>query len=731
MPVADQSAAWNSLAASFGNMGDRLFGMAARAAEVDGTAKGEAAGASGEFQLREAGTIRADAFNQAATRTARTATQHKLITGLEDLATAHPNDGAAFQAGAQALREEYVQKLPPALRDEMAMSFDRLRMPYERDYARFEQKAMLDQAKAEAMPAIDAQTKALGRLAYSGGLDAASDDAIAGEMSTLMVTLSAYGPKTEFTIGGRTFEADEDRAGVFSATDIQAQLLNAGEGVALNRTKGAFDRLDTPEARQAFAEDFRKDYEKGDGVTAIMDLSTVEQLERYFGATLREDAAAARAATAERNAATRAARATLKADVSEYRAFASNGLVPDQADLSRMRREAAALGDSDLIEDIDNIAITSTLVRETALMPPVQTEARIRELRANGAGGMSPDQAQEVMALETGLRRAREGLARDPVAFAIGAGVVPDIPLVLDGPEAETNLRGRAGRAHLIEARYGVRTGLFNKAETEELQRIEREAPGQLAPLAATIIATSGSKARQYLGELSDDAPMLAQMGALLDSGGDPRAVKDAARGMQVRADNPGVAKGFSTTDTSETMTTLLAPLDAVPSAKARIQRTAENIYLGRMGLNAEYDDAEMARAVEEAMGARFVGPQKIKFGGKATIKPDGMGNNTSVLVPSWMRADEADSVFTNLTLEDYEAAGGVPVSLDGEPLPLRDLRRAKLVTLDEGRYALQLRMRNGEPEFAGGDGPRGIYELDVNALRDTIAVRFPEAVGR
>ena len=260
-----------------------------------------------------------------------------------------------------------------------------------------------------------------------------------------------------------------------------------------------------------------------------------------------------------------------------------------------------------------------------------------------------------------------------------------------------------------------------------------KETPGGLSGLASEIVANTGTRARGYLAELSSDAPMLAQLGAILDSGGSRMAVEDAASGLQLVRDNPGVARGYSASDTQDTVRKFLGPLAALPEDQAQIQRTAENIYIGRVGLNQPYDDSEMERALQEALGARFEGPGRVQFGGRAVLNPTGWFNNTGhdIVAPNWMRADRAGDVLTNLSAEDYELAGGVAKGLDGKPLPLKELRRAKLVTIGEGRYALQTGMRDGRPVFAAGDGPRGIYEMNTNALRDRIASDYPEAVSR
>jgi hypothetical protein len=732
MPVEDQSSAFRQVSDAFAKVGNTLGVWAAEAAHREGTEAGNEAGLDPEFQLKPNDSVRDRAFNQAGARTARTQTETRIIEGLAELAEANPNDVQAFEAGAEALKSEYIDKLPSDLKPDLLQTFARQKLPYGRNYARLEQRRMADQALADALPAIDARQKSVGQIAYASGLDDAAAAAIEGELGALAATLAEYGPKTEFAIGDRVFEADPNRAGVLDASEIQQRLLGAGEAVAINRVKGTFDRLETPADRQQFADNFKQDFEKKGDVTSVMDLRTVEQLETYMGQAIREDERAARAAEVERNAAMREQRAVLRARIGDYKSFARNGLLPDQEEMSVLRQQAAQIGDDDLIAELNQVEESASIVNMALKRNPAELEIELRNARAAAGDGVSAEDGERILALQMGLARVREGLAKDPVGFAVGAGVVPEIPLDIGGETMELSLIARARRAELVEARYGVTAGLFDKAESDRLSEIENREPGQLAGIASAIVDAAGSDARKYLSELSSDAPKLAQLGAILDAGGSERAVRDAGIGAQLRKDNPGVAKGFTAGDSQTVVRKLLAPLSALPQDQALIQRTAEDIYIGRVGLNQPYDDGAMRQALQEAMGATFVGPGRVQFGGTATLNPPGWWNKEShaIVVPSWLRADRADDVFNSLSIEDFElAGGGRPRGLDGEPLSEDYLRTGSYVTIGEGRYALQLGESDGRPMFALGDGPRGIYELDLEQLRDRIAARQPEAV--
>lgn len=744
MAVADTASVWANFSRGFSQTAANLNQMAGQVAQREGEAEGLAQELDPEFVKRPDSSIRNRAFNRAAMRKVGTETQTRLIEGIAGLAEAHPEDPNAFQEGLKALKAEYVDKLPPELRTDMEQSFARQRLPYERQYARRAQAQLADNALAEAIPAIDAQEKGIGRLAYQGGLDDLSNAAIEGELSSFLVTLSEFGPKGEFQVAGRTFEADPDRGGVLTAADIQTRLLGAGEAVALNRVKGAFDRLETPVARADFAEGFKSDF-SGDGeITGNLDLGTVEQLERYFGQAIGEDVRAAKAREVEARALQREQAAIVRSRVSDYRAFASNGLQPNQQEISELRKQATALGEAGLVADLDQIQRTADIVEDAGKQSPAALQAEINAIRgaASQSDGLTPEQASVVSALEAGTRRTVEGLSRDPVGFAVQNGVANEVPFDLLPPEEgdtqqslvarQENLQARIARAQAIEGRYGVRAGLFNQAETEHLARVETETPGQLAGVAAEIVGVAGPEAPRFLAEVSSDAPMLADLGALLHFGGNPKTVSDASIGLQLRRDNPGVAKGFSGADASVEIQRVLAPLAQLPADQARTQRTAEAIYLGRVGLNQDYDPEQMERALQEATGARFVGPKNEQFGGRVKVDLPGFGGGRGeIIAPSWLKANAVGDVVGSLTPDDYRHAGGIPRGLNGDEMPLRDLRRAELETVGHGRYVLRTGTRNGLPVYAAGDGIDGRYVLDLENLHDRIATRLPEAVGR
>jgi len=731
MPVANQSAAWASVAQTFRRSSTRLADMAAAAASREGEAAGLAAGARPGFELMEGGSIRAEAFNRAGLRSAATRTETALIEGLDKLWKENPDNGAAFQEGVKALQQRYIDPLPAEIRADVAQGFARQRLGYERDYARLEAERLSEQARAEALPAIDQRLKMAGRVAYSSGLDETSDVAIEGELSALAQLLITYGPATEFQLGGRTIEADPDRPGIFGVDDIQARLLEATESIQVNRVKGTFDRLKTPEERAAFAKSFRADYEtSGSGeVTGGMDLQSVEQMDRYFQQAINEDERARADAIREANAARREATASLRSEISDFKHFARNGLVPDPEKMASMRAQAISLGDADLVTEIDRINVTSSIVSESARFSPAELRREISQRRQNMGEGASPDEAEALLALETGLSRVTRGLAEDPVGFAITAGVVEDLPLTMTEEGAELAMRARVGRASLIEGRYGVPAGLFNADEISQLSRVAREDPAATAGLAEAIVKGAGADAFRYLGDLTDDVPMLAQMGAVLASGGSRDAVRAAADGMRLQAESSGVSTGLSATTSGGIARDELKALDALPDDRARIEAFANNIYLGRMGMNRDFDADQYRRALEEAAGARYRGG--VKFGGTARVNPNGWNNAAEILVPSWMRADEADTVLSALTLEDYEAAGGIPRDIYGEPIAQKELRQARLETVGNGVYELVVATRDGEAQYAAGDGPGGRYRLDINKIEDRIAARYPEAVSR
>lgn len=707
----------------------RVGRMADAAAQREGALEGGRAGLDPEFRPRRDGTIRGAAYDEAGLRSMAVRVDATLRERLAESFDASNGDPLKFDALATALRAELVETSPVEIRPRLESGFQRMRFGYDRDFARAVDQAEADALGAEALSLLDGRIKDIGRSAYQGGLDGSADALLMGELEALTEELLSYGPKTAFAFQGDEIEADARRAGVLSLEQIQQTLIRAGETVGANRVKGAFQRIGGLAAKEAFLTEFRKDYAAGEGPAGDMSLDQVERLESEMAAEIRSLRAEQRSGAA----ALRSRVTEIRSNLREYRSYAADGLTPPPAELQRLEAEAVAAGDPALVSEVRQLGRLTSLAGEAARMHPVELRTEIDRRRVAAKGGASPQQAAEIGTLESVHTGMTAALNRDPYAYAVRSGLIEPVPFY-PGEGLQLTLNGRAAQARLIEAAYGVKGAMFTAEEAAGFKAAEETGGAALIELATGISRATGEDAGFALERISDGAPLLAHLAGLTKSGGSVEAVQAAARGRELLAEKEGVASGLSATTTGETARAVLdGALAHHGSARRDIEAAANAIYIGRVGLNADFDREAYGRAVQEAAGAVYVGGEQ--FGGVASIGEgwfDGRGSSQIVL-PSWLRADHAAEAFATLSLEDYTNAsvgGGGPLHGDGTPVDLATLKQARLQTVGPGRYRLSLNDPMGEdPRFLRGTGASGFYELELDKARDVIARETPEAV--
>jgi hypothetical protein len=738
-PAGPGGQVWQTAAKALGSISQRLGRIADRTAAAEGEQAGLKAGMDPEFRPRRDGTIRGAAFDEAGLKTLSTQTDTALREELATLYDANPGDVTGFNTGVADLRKRLIEPLQsraPELVPIIERDFARAKFGYDRDYARAADQTEREAAAADAVSIMDKRVKDLGRLAYQSGLDETADHVIAGEIDAIREALLVHGPQEAFKFGGADYEADPARSGALGLDDIERQLLKAGEAAAENRIKGAFDRTDGLQAKTAFVEGFRQDFATGDGHASTLGLDQVEGLERYMLQDVRALEADRRAKVAQQ----RARLTDIRGRLRDYNSTVQAGVPPDMDALNALAGEAARLGGADVVADVNRMVANASIYADALTRPPAAVQAEVTAYRAGLQGGASPEQAERLTMLENALTTLRSGLSKDPLAFAQAQGVTPVIPLDLSEEGAELTLRSRRAQARLVSEHYGVDAGLFTADEKAQIGRLEREDPLQMVPLAGAYIRAAGNDAPRLLADISDAAPDLAHYGGLMLSGGSPAAVADASRGKQMRSENPGVSPVLKDEGTGETTDEiarelLAGPLSRLKGTSARVTKVAEDIYIGRVGLNAPFDGELYERSLQEAAGARFVGG--VQFGGAVsdTSRSGGlMGRakrRTTALAPNWLRADRFDDMFRALTIEDYERAGGAPRTEDGEPVSLADLRRAHVVSIGQDRYALSLKNPDSDdPQFIAGDGADGRYILNAGELQAVISERHPDWVS-
>jgi hypothetical protein len=718
-----------TVAGALSGLASQIGQLADRAADAEGRLEGAREGLDPEFRPRRNNTVSGRAYDEAGLRSMSLRTNSALRSELATAFETAKGDVRKFQDAATALRAKYVEATPDEIRPSLEADFETMRFGYDREFVRLADAAEAEQLAAEAMGLLDGRVKDIGRTAFMGGLDGAADTVLEMEINALTADTLAYGPKTAFTFRGVEYAADPSRAGVLSLPQIEETLQKTGSQVGINRVKGAFGRTKGLGAKQKFLGGFLEDYGAGKGVAGTMSLDEVEGLEREMLQEIRALEAEQRAA----QAALRSRVTEVRANLREYRGYAKDGLVPPPEELQRLEAEAIATGDGDLVREVRQMAQLTSLARLAVQSSPVElaNEINARRAAANETGVL-PEEAAEISVLESTLSGMRTGLAQDARGYAERAGLVAPIPLQ-PGEGLILSLQARAGQARLIEQRYGVKGAIFTQAEMDQIQATDKAGGTEIIELAAGIVQTTGADAGDVLAKISGRAPLIGHLGGLILTGGSRDAVNAAAQGRKLMAEAGGVSSGLSSTTSGETArATLSGAFAAHPDARRTIEETANAIYVGRKGMNTEYDAAAYKRALQEASGAVFTGGQQ--YGGIARTGAgwwDGR-QTREVAVPSWLRADLADEAFSALSAEDYAYGGrGAPLHGDGSAVDLKTLKGAALVSVAPGVYRLALGDPDGDdPRYLRGAGEGGFYELDLDRVREQIAQKLPQAVG-
>jgi hypothetical protein len=719
-------------AQTFQRIGGIVSDMADRAAADEGKLKGAEAGFDQEFRPRRDGTIYGEAFDAAALRSHATMLDGEIRNDLAKAFDETGFDPVAFEARAGEIYKKRIETLPVEIRADLAAQFERQTFAYNRDLARRQQEVVLEEQRGALTGGLAQRKADFGRMAYTLGLDADADERLSAEAEDISGWLATFGPKEAFSFGGREFAADATRGGVIGADDIAAFVVDLQGEAAFNRVKGAFDRTKGLGAREKFLTDFMGQWQKGEGVTEALTLDGAEQLQRWMQTQINADLAEQRAREAEIRARATDLRATLR----EYSSFPAQGLALPPGLTDTLRAEARAIGAAGLVQEIDQLDGLVDLARNAAQASPAAVAAEIQRVRAGLQGGATPAQAAALDVLEDTLSGMSTALSRDPMTWAIRAGVVAPSPLAFQAdPEtglieiSAESLAARRASAERVSATYGVPLKPFTAEEMTSAKAIESMGGANMLGLARSIVQSFGSDAPAALAQLSDSAPQLAHLGALSLQGSGLGTLTDAARGYELMAQKTGTQSGVSnalgTTPEGaarggELVNRLVreATRDQ-PQLRETIRQTAEAIYVGRRGLGAPWSEDAFTRAVQEASGAAYVGG--VQYGG--LVPSDSKPGHWSLIAPNWLRADALHDVLQGLSPADYANAGlgGQPVRADGNPVTPDQMKRAKITTLAPGVYGYSMFEGGEEVPVMAADGEP--YVLDLQRIRGRMMI--------
>lgn len=206
------------------------------------------------FEPRIPFTVRDAAFNATADRVIAARAAEALESGMQIAQAKANGDVNVLRSEMEKLRGKIMSSLPkelPGLATDLEAQYARGLGVAERNAIDLKQRQMIV-ATGEALKAQASSVQAeVERLALTGGSSAQISAALAQGQDALAV----YGPREEFTINGKTYGADPQRAGIMTPSEIATGVAALGQSSHKIMIESEFMRSAAP---GQFVEEFRK-----------------------------------------------------------------------------------------------------------------------------------------------------------------------------------------------------------------------------------------------------------------------------------------------------------------------------------------------------------------------------------------------------------------------------------------------------------------------------------------
>ena len=705
---------FDTAATEVSRIGTQIGRLADHAAAVEGREAGSLAGLDPEFRPSRSLTIRGEAFDKAGLDVWGSRHKQAMLDDVEGLHMRHGADPRALNAAIEKKRGAWLSAVPDPMRAEMTLAFDRAKATAVRQATRQQLADYQAEQKAAAAEDLTASMKRLHQQAYSLGLDAKADEHISSasmEIDKLMARRDATGKP------------------LFTPAQARRVMEDLRQDVAQARILGTLERTATPEGKQAILDGFREEFGKSDGLGGLFGLDKFRAVERMIEAEVR---------TARSEV---GARGRLVEDaVKRVAEMAVKGQVVRPEDMSALRTSVMTVAPH-LQGDLSAAEDTLQFVQSAQKMSPDGLAQVLRDERARltTSGGPLTDKNRSDVGwarLEVGeklLENMRREIKEDAVAWH--ARVNPRLiqPLLLDPAQPavmEQSFRARIAAAKQVATDAGHAVQYLTNEEAGRLASVAGRGGDDLL-IVSSMIASAGEAAPQIMAEIGKHGPATAFVGGLVVAQGGPTAAsRDAAAGM-------GLMKldGFKSRLPSQRIIETAAieemgtALRATKGNSVAVLQVANAIYEARALRTGKNDDVDLwKQALREALGEREVGGEK--FGGLARGSFWG-GWHDPVPVPPWLKQSGLKSAIDALTEDDIKAhLGGMPKTDKGAPLPISAIRRGRLIAVGSGRYVVATSTDPDDPQPLGGDGPDGLFVLDLGRLRPAIQKRRPDLVA-
>ena len=710
--AAAQSGALQRELAGFAN---QIGALADHAASVEGGKAGKPAGLDPEFRPLNDGTIYGEAYDRAGLQSY---SNNVRIEIEKDIASG--GDLQQKQTG-------WLKQVPEELRPEVTFMFKRAEVVQARKAARAEEARVRSEATGSLATQLDEATKSLHQRAFDLGLDPIADEILQTDLGLLKQRLAQVGPS------GLPLVAPATQA---------SELLRAKSAINDARLLGAFDRLPSNQARIAFINRLEEDFRNSKGIAKSYDLPGFQRITRQLSANLNAQLAQARQVESG-----------VRNEMKALKRAAEKGFAPSPDQLAGLRaRLELGVATPEAKQQFARLEDLASLQTDLRASKPQRVQAYIEaEQIRMGEKGPDPQSLDRLDMAKKFLTEMRKELERDQLGWAdrVGYSKVPDLDFS-DEANLAVSLQTRIAQAEDISRNYH---GTNWKEKVQYLKSAERAQLAAVASLGgdqtmdiAGVIAkyVDDDRAPRILGELFNEAPVVAVLGSLVARTGKTAIARDIADGIAlsktefkpVGLPTPVQARMAANEVHKGAFSNFAKDEAAVISATD----FAYQVIAQRRRITT-YDEKLWKQTFRKTIG-ETTGRDRETYGGISVGRQGffGIGGPGAVVVPANVKNSGFHELIKSITLADINAAydGNRPPSdfadsrpryvvegRVGPPVSEGDFRAAELVQYGDGQYLMNLGDADDPQYFADRNGK--FFVLDLNKLEERMRERKPE----
>lgn len=458
-------------------------------------------------------------------------------------------------------------------------------------------------------------------------------------------------------------------------------------------------------------------------------------------------------------------RAEVAAQVKTVADRAARGEIIPADEERAIRTELGRLNDDQITTAFEMALAAARTTAQFKQLPPAALETLTLQMRARAtAEGTSAAMSAQLAAMGQLHDTMVKELKADPLGWAVEAGVLPGPPSQEFTPEA---LAERAMAANIVAQHYGPQFfQAFSPNERDQLAEVLNQGGPQAALMLTAITQAFGQDAPRVMKEFAKDAPEAALLGWLIHAGGDSATIKDATDALALRR-----SEGFKSIAPNAVVARKTA-IEVVGSAFQELPKNEQfatdlanllyEVRARRAGLS-EFDPELWKKGFNEALGANTDPATGITYGGIAYNDPNWLfaGGSDPFIAPANVDAARVRELLDTVRITDLVEGGmpvdveapetdvettaaavgvqgfanipaltalqqkGLPVDDKGRPVSIATLRRARLVTVGDGRYFLAMGSDEDPRYIRTPTGEN--YVLDLKALEPVLSERRPD----